>query len=84
VGSRTVEGYHTLKAIHWFVEKKKMFAPIIRELYDILYAGEITGKSPSDAIASFRKADSLRTWENLRTYSRILSSLFPRIWYRRF
>ncbi len=84
VGSRTVEGYHTLKAIHWFVEQKKMFAPIIRELYDILYAGEITGKSPSDAIASFRKADSLRTWENLRTYSRILSSLFPRIWYRRF
>ena len=84
VGSTTVEGYHTLKAIHRFVSEKNMFAPIIRELYDILYDCEKTGKSPADAIASFRQADSLRTWENLRTYSRIFSSLFPRIWYRRF
>ncbi len=84
LGSTTVEGYHTLKAIHRFVCEKHMFAPIIRELYDILYDCEETGKSPADAIASFRQADSLRTWENLRTYSRILSSLFPRIWYRRY
>ncbi len=84
VGSTTVEGYHTLKAIHRFVCEKNMFAPIIRELYDILYDCEKTGKSPASAIASFREADSLRTWENLRTYSRVLSSLFPRIWYRRF
>jgi len=84
LGSTTVEGYHTLKAIHRFVCEKHMFAPIIRELYDILYDCEKTGKSPADAIASFRQADSLRTWENLRTYSRILSSLFPRIWYRRY
>ena len=84
VGSTTVEGYHTLKAIHRFVSEKNMFAPIIRELFDILYDCERTGKSPAGAIASFRQADSLRTWENLRTYSRILSTLFPRIWYRRY
>jgi glycerol-3-phosphate dehydrogenase (NAD(P)+) len=84
VGTTTVEGYHTLKAIHRFVSEKHMFAPIIRELYDILYDCEKTKKSPACAIASFREADSLRTWENLRTYSRILSSLFPRIWYRRY
>jgi len=84
VGSTTVEGYHTLKAIHRFVSEKNMFAPIIRELFDIFYDCERTGKSPAGAIASFRQADSLRTWENLRTYSRILSTLFPRIWYRRY
>lgn len=84
VGSTTVEGYHTLKAIHRFVSEKNMFAPIIRELFDILYDCERTGKSPAGAIASFRQADSLRTWENLRTYSRMLSTLFPRIWYRRY
>jgi glycerol-3-phosphate dehydrogenase (NAD(P)+) len=83
VGTRTVEGYHTLQAIHRFVREKNMFAPIIRELYDILYDVENTGKSPRDAIDAFRRADSLRTWENLRTYSRILSVLFPRLWYRR-
>jgi glycerol-3-phosphate dehydrogenase (NAD(P)+) len=83
VGSRTVEGYHTLQAIHRFVNEKSMFAPIIRELYDILYDADRTGKSPADAIASFRQADSLRTWENLRTYSRILGIMFPRHWYRR-
>ncbi len=83
VGSRTVEGYHTLQAIYRFVNEKSMFAPIIRELYDILYDADRTGKNPNDAIASFRRADSLRTWENLRTYSRLLAILLPRHWYRR-
>lgn len=84
IGNKTVEGYHTLKPIHRFVSEKNMFAPIVRELYDILYDAEDTGKSPKDAIASFRLADSVRTWENLRTYSRLLSAIFPRHWYRRY
>jgi glycerol-3-phosphate dehydrogenase (NAD(P)+) len=84
IGNKTVEGYHTLKPIHRFVSEKNMFAPIVRELYDILYDAENTGKSPKDAIASFRLADSVRTWENLRTYSRLLSAVFPRLWYRRY
>ncbi len=84
IGNKTVEGYHTLKAIYGFVDKKNMFAPIVRELYDILYDGQKTGKGPADAIASFRQADSLRTWENLRTYSRMLGSIFPQFWYRRY
>lgn len=84
VGNKTVEGYHTLKAIYGFVDKKNMFAPIVRELYDILYDGQKSGKGPTDAIASFRQADSLRIWENLRTYSRMLGSIFPQFWYRRY
>jgi glycerol-3-phosphate dehydrogenase (NAD(P)+) len=84
VGNKTVEGYHTLKAIYGFVDKKNMFAPIVRELYDILYDGQKSGKGPADAIASFRQADSLRIWENLRTYSRMLGSIFPQFWYRRY
>jgi len=84
VGNKTVEGYHTLKAIYGFVDEKNMFAPIVRELYDILYDGQKSGKGPADAIASFRQADSLRTWENLRTYSRMLGSIFPQFWYRRY
>jgi glycerol-3-phosphate dehydrogenase (NAD(P)+) len=84
IGNKTVEGYHTLKPIHRFVVEKNMFAPIVRELFDILYDAKHTGKSPKDAIESFRLADSLRTWENLRTYSRLLSAVFPRHWYRRF
>lgn len=83
-GNKTVEGFHTLLGIYRFVEEKNMFAPIIRELYDILYDPEKSGKGPSDAIVSFRCADSLRTWENLRTYSRMLGSLFPHFWYRRY
>jgi len=84
IGNKTVEGYHTLKPIHRFVSEKNMFAPIVRELYDILYDAKKTGKSPKDAIASFRLADSMRTWENLRTYSRLLSAIFPQNWYRRY
>jgi len=84
IGNKTVEGYHTLKPIHRFVSEKNMFAPIVRELYDILYESKETGKSPKDAIASFRLADSMRTWENLRTYSRLLSAVFPQHWYRRY
>jgi glycerol-3-phosphate dehydrogenase (NAD(P)+) len=84
IGNKTVEGYHTLKGIYGFVDEKNMFAPIVRELYDILYNAQKSGKGPADAIASFRQADSLRTWENLRTYSRMLGSIFPQFWYRRY
>ena len=84
IGNKTVEGYHTLRGIYRFVDEKNMFAPIVRELYDILYDSQRTGKGPADAIASFRQADSLRTWENLRTYSRMLGSIFPQFWYRRY
>ncbi len=84
IGNKTVEGYHTLKGIYRFVDEKNMFAPIVRELYDILYENWRLGKGPTDAIASFRQADSLRTWENLRTYSRMLGSIFPQFWYRRY
>lgn len=76
-GNKTVEGYHTLRGIYRFVDEKNMFAPIVRELYDILYENRRFGKEPTDAISSFRQADSLRTWENLRTYSRMLGSIFP-------
>jgi glycerol-3-phosphate dehydrogenase (NAD(P)+) len=84
IGNKTVEGYHTLRGIYRFVDEKNMFAPIVRELYDILYDKRRLGKGPADAIASFRQADSLRTWENLRTYSRMLGSIFPQFWYRRY
>jgi glycerol-3-phosphate dehydrogenase (NAD(P)+) len=84
IGNKTVEGYHTLRGIYRFVDEKNMFAPIVRELYDILYENRESGKGPADAIASFRQADSLRTWENLRTYSRMLGSIFPQFWYRRY
>ncbi|MDH5386453.1 MAG: NAD(P)H-dependent glycerol-3-phosphate dehydrogenase [Candidatus Aminicenantes bacterium] len=84
IGNKTVEGYYTLRGIYRFVDEKNMFAPIVRELYDILYDSQRTGKGPTDAIASFRQADSLRTWENLRTYSRMLGSIFPQFWYRRY
>ena len=84
IGNKTVEGYHTLKPIYRFVCEKNMFSPIVRELYDILYDAKNSGKSPQDAIASFRLADSMRTWENLRTYSRVLSAVFPQHWYRRY
>ncbi len=84
IGNKTVEGYHTLKPIYRFVREKNMFSPIVRELYDILHDAKNSGKSPQDAIASFRLADSMRTWENLRTYSRVLSAVFPQHWYRRY
>jgi len=84
IGNKTVEGYHTLRGIYRFVDEKNMFAPIVRELYDILYENRKLGKGPTDSIASFRQADSLRTWENLRTYSRMLGSIFPQFWYRRY
>ncbi|PIN69807.1 hypothetical protein COV93_03965 [Candidatus Woesearchaeota archaeon CG11_big_fil_rev_8_21_14_0_20_43_8] len=82
VGTTTVEGYHTLKALHRFVDDANMFAPMVRELYDILYNPD-SDKSARDCIRDFRRADSVRADENLRTYSKVLGSLFPRFWYRR-
>lgn len=80
MGGKTIEGYHTLEAMHKFVESKNMFAPIIRELHEILYE---SSKDPKDAITSFRQADSLRTWENIRFFSKVLGKVLPKFWYRR-
>ena len=46
IGNKTVEGYHTLKPIYRFVSEKNMFAPIVRELYDILYDAKKPEKAP--------------------------------------
>ncbi len=83
LGHKTVEGYHTLKAIHQFVTDHNMFAPIVRELNDILYHPKESGKSPKDAITSFREQDGIRKWEKRPLISRMLGRVMPHLWYRR-
>lgn len=83
LGFKTVEGYHTLKAIHRFVTDYNMFAPIVEELFDIFYRPKESGKSPRDAITSFREQDGIRQWENRPLASRVVGRVLPSLWYRR-
>lgn len=77
---KTVEGFYTLDPLYQLCESSNMFVPIVNNLYKMLYKNEC---SPEEAVHRYRIRDKIRSREARLTISRVLSFLFPRIWYRR-
>lgn len=77
---KTVEGYYTLEPLHQLCASRNMFVPIVNNLYKLLYLHTC---SPEEAVHNYREKDKIRSREARLPISRILSFLFPRLWYRR-
>ncbi len=80
MGTRTVEGYDTIEPIFAMVETNRIFTPIIRGVYRLLYTRDI---APEELLGHIRTMDLARKKEGLRIFSVVMHELFPRIWFRR-
>jgi len=80
LGTRTVEGFDTVEPIYELVERHRIFTPIIRSCYRLLYKRDIT---PSEMLPTIRAIDIKRKNEGLNVLSILMHELFPRLWYRR-
>jgi len=80
LGTRTVEGFDTLAAVHSIVRDRRMFAPIILSAHRVLQARELP---PCELLAEIRRIDLRRRREGPRFYSILLHQMLPRFYYRR-
>lgn len=80
LGTRTVEGYDTLEAVHEITRRRRMLTPIVEALWRVLYAHEI---APDQLLAAIRELDRSRAREGLSVFSIALHELTPGLWFRR-
>lgn len=81
LGTRTVEGYDTLRPVHDIAASRRLFTPILYSLHQLFYQHII---SPDELLPTIRKLDLPRRKEGPRLYSMLLHQLVPRLYYRRF
>ncbi len=78
--TRTVEGYDAIEPIHDIVKRERMFAPIIQNAHDLLYA---KGSRPADLLPGIRAMDRERRRDGTSVFSILMHEFFPKLWYRR-
>lgn len=80
LGTRTVEGYDTLEAVHEISHRRRMLTPIAEALWRVLYGHDL---APDELLGAIRELDRSRAREGLSVFSMALHELTPGLWFRR-
>ncbi len=80
IGTRTVEGFDTMPAIHGLVDRARMHTPILHAGWRVLHEHSL---SPQALLGEIRRLDSIRRKESVSLLSVLMRHRFPRLYFRR-